>query len=149
MTTNNGKHAEAVFESYWEGRGKSSFIYRFLDAGDLLQRIRAIVGAKFPLGKLAAIIPSQPSDYLVVDAEEGQFFAEVKSSKSPTSFPLSNIKPSQWSAAKRTAAAKGQYWFFIYSYAKDRWYRVPASIVLETQEKSLKWDKLEKYLWKK
>lgn len=149
MSTNNGKHAEAVFEKHWSDRGKASFVYRFLDAGDLLQRIRAIIGSKFPLGKLAAVIPSQPSDYLVVDAEDGTFFAEVKSSKDAVSFPLSNIKPSQWSAAKRTNAARGTYWFFVYSYARDSWYRVPASLFLETQDKSFKWDKLEKFKWKK
>lgn len=149
MSANNGKHAEAVFEQHWLNRGKTSFVYRFMDSTDLLQRIKAIVGPKFPLGNIAKAIPGQPSDFLVIDDEDGTFFAEVKSSKDKTSFPFSNIKPSQWSAAKRTHAARGTYWFFLYSYARDTWYRVPASILLETQDKSLKWDKLEKYKWKK
>lgn len=126
--------AEEEFES-WFTR-KLSFCFKFHDA-------RQAMGAG---GSRRIFTTSHPSDYVVVD-NGSTFYAEVKSSQEPISFPFSSIRKSQWSAAIQVTAAGGSYFFFLKSeYLLPRWYRVPAAVMLELRDgpvKSVKWEHLK------
>lgn len=131
-------NAQKEFESYFQG--KDYFVFEFHDA-----RI-----AKGTGGSNRIFTTSHPSDYIVV-ANGHTFFAEVKSSQEPVSFPFSNIKKSQWSAAKRTVCAKGSYFFFLKNESTKVWYKVPAQVliaVLDLGVKSIRWDTLNTMLWR-
>lgn len=144
MPKNNGKTSEEIFEAYWDARGKRSYYHRLMDTADVMGRVRRALGKAVPI---AGLLPEQPSDYFVVDAEHGTMFAEVKSSQAKVSFPFSNIKRCQTRAAKRALAAGGQYFFFIHALAHECWFKVPAQVILECEGASLKWSQLEKYRW--
>lgn len=127
--------AEQEFETFFPG--KSSFVYKFEDA-------RAVMGA---LKTQKVIVQGRPSDYLVTHLGV-TFFAEVKSSKNPTSFPLANIKQPQWNACIRTVQANGHYWFYIRNENSGVWYAVPGAFFTSLQAsgvKSVKWSDLETY----
>ncbi|MBI1261287.1 MAG: hypothetical protein GC184_06155 [Rhizobiales bacterium] len=146
---NSGKASEEFFEDHWRDRGKATFIYRFPDTGDILKRIRTMIGKVASGTRLAEIIGPQPADYLIVDHEFGTFFAEVKSCSTKKSFPFSNITPSQWSTSKRCEAARGNYYFFIHNVTTDHWYRVPSSVINNAQASSFAWSDLEEnFRWK-
>jgi penicillin-binding protein-related factor A (putative recombinase) len=92
---------------------------------------------------------ARPSDFLVtVDGKT--FFAEVKSSQDPVSFNLNNVEVSQWTAAIRSVAAGGEYFFFLRSEILGKWFKVPASILVEQRKtkKSIKWTEIDQYFWK-
>jgi penicillin-binding protein-related factor A (putative recombinase) len=90
-----------------------------------------------------------PSDFLVVD-DGHTFFAEVKSSHDEVSFNLNNVETMQWTAAIRSSAAAGSYFFFIRSEHLGLWFKVPASVMIEQRKtkKSIKWTELQPYFWK-
>lgn len=136
MVIRNWLDAEAEFEAWFSGT-KLSFAYRFEDA-------RAVMGA---LKSQKVIVQGRPSDFLVTDSGV-TFFAEVKSSENPTSFPLSNIKKPQWNACRRTVAAKGLYFFYIRKEPELVWFKVPGAFFLSLQDddiKSVKWEHFESY----
>jgi penicillin-binding protein-related factor A (putative recombinase) len=135
--TQKWKSVEDAFKSFWNR--KDAFCFQFHDA-------RAAMGAA---GSKRVFTTSHPSDFIVTDRGE-MFYAEVKSSKEQVSFPFSNVKPSQWGAAKRQAAAKGQYFFFLYSVATGNWYRIPSPYLISVKEsgrESVKWAELLDFLW--
>jgi penicillin-binding protein-related factor A (putative recombinase) len=129
--------AEAEFESWFTT--KKSFCFKFHDA-----RM-----AKGTGGSNRIFTASHPADYVVVD-KGVMFYAEVKSSQDPISFPFASIQKSQWSAAMRTHSAGGSYFFFIKSEHRHCWYRVPAEVMLPLREgvsKSVKWEHLAPLIW--
>ena len=132
MSRNTGALAEEEFESFWQAQGKSAHLVRFRDNKDMrgLNHGRALNAFK------------QPSDYLLTC--QGQtLFAEVKSTDNPAGFRLAQIAPHQLGSAQRVVAAGGRYDFFIRS--KDRWFRVPAQVVLAATARTLRWADLEPY----
>tara|TARA_R110002072_G_scaffold26966_17_gene88471 strand:+ start:2652 stop:3086 length:435 start_codon:yes stop_codon:yes gene_type:complete len=130
------KQAEKDFESFMNARGKKAYVHRLTDTAQ----------AKATGGKKAFVV-NQPSDYLGV-LDGNTFFGEVKSSANPTSFPYSNIKKTQLAHARRIIAAGGSYLFFIKSFVLDKWYIVPAQVVINNKtSKSSKWTALAQYEW--
>lgn len=129
--------AEDQFETFFPG--KKVFLYAFEDT----REARKTGGSKKIFTK------ARPSDYLVT--QDGvTFFAEVKSTENKTAFPFSMIKPMQWTAAIACTLAGGIYLFFIRSEAKNIWYKVPASLIIETfnnKRKSLTWTELDPYVF--
>jgi len=134
-TPMNWLSAQEEFESWF--KGKIHFVYQFEDA-------REIMGVT---QSRKVFTKGQPSDYLVVS--NGQvFFAEIKSSENPTSFPLANIKKSQWHTSIRVSAANGDYRFYIRKEPEHIWFKVPAAFFIHLQDagiKSVKWESMEVY----
>lgn len=129
--------AQEEFESWFVG--KTHFVYQFEDA-------RAVMGA---LKSRKVFVQGRPSDYLVT-SDGVTFFAEVKTSENPTSFPLSNIAKAQWNCAIKMVAAKGLYWFYIRKEPDRIWYRVPAVFfvsLFNNQILSAKWKDMESFRW--
>lgn len=129
--------AEKEFEGFFPSLG--AYVYAFEDTRE----------AQRTGGSRRIFTKARPSDYLVT--HEGlTFFAEVKYTDNETSFPLGNIAKEQWSAAMQSTLAGGLYFFFIKSGVMKRWYKVPASVMLETfkVKKSLKWSELESYVYR-
>jgi penicillin-binding protein-related factor A (putative recombinase) len=129
------KSAEKDFEESFKSFGKRAYVFRLTDTAT----------AKAIAGK-GAFIPAQPSDFLVV-CEGDSFFAEVKSSVSKTSFPFSNISTGQINAARRVIAAGGSYVFFIRATVLNKWFRLPAQIIIANSAKSAKWPEWADYEW--
>lgn len=130
------KDAEEEFKSWW--LGKQSFCFQFHDS-------RAAMGAT---GSKRVFTTSHPSDFLVTDRGE-MFYAEVKSFGG-ASFSFSNIKPSQWSAARQQIAAQGKYFFFLFSTSNGNWYKLEASFLLgiyDEGRKSVRVPELLDFLW--
>lgn len=130
------KEAEQEFVSFFASLGKDACIIRLPDTAQ----------AKATSGK-GAFIQAQPSDYLLTLKGETHY-AEVKSTRNPTSFPFSNIKKGQWAASKRVVGAQGSYLFFIKRLPEGTWYVVPARVLhAQRPKKSIPWTLLEKYEW--
>lgn len=139
---NTGKWAEKAFEAFYED--KAFHLYRFEDYGDVNYRS----GRNTRLaGKVG--VSERPSDYLLT--VEGQMsYVEVKSCSGKTSFPFKNIQGGQIKAAMKQTAARGDYWFVIYSVTFQQWFKVPASLVLTTKNegrKSLAYKDIQAYRW--
>jgi penicillin-binding protein-related factor A (putative recombinase) len=137
MSVRTWKSAEEEFASWWWK--KSSYCFQFHDT-------RAAMGAT---GSRRVFTTAHPSDFLVTD-EGVMFYAEVKSSENPVSFPFTNVKPSQWNAARQQVAAGGNYFFFLFSLSNKVWYRIPGSYLVPLKEqgiKSVKWAELLDFLW--
>lgn len=135
MTKNTGKSSEQIFENTLRKLyGSKVFIQEFYDAAYL-----------HGLNKKPVKAPEQPADRLVT--LNGQmFYAEIKSVSKGTSFPFGMIKPNQLRASKLALLAGGNYLFMVHDLQSDIFYRVPASLVLSTQEagkQSLKWSEME------
>lgn len=129
------KRAEKDFEGFFAKQGKDAFVFRLTDTA----------AAKAMNGK-AAFVAAQPSDYIVVSKGE-TMFCEVKSSKSPTSFPHSNIQKNQLAAARRIIKAGGTYVFFLKAYALNKWFIVPAQVIINATKKSTSWSDITSYEW--
>lgn len=128
---------EEAFKSFWPG--KDSYVHQFHDT-------RAAMGAT---GSKRVFTAAHPSDFLVTHKGD-MFYAEVKSSENPVSFPFSNVKPSQWSAARQQVAAGGNYFFYLFSQSNASWYKIPGSYlvpVFVAGRKSVKWAELIDFLW--
>lgn len=69
---------------------------------------------------------ANPADFLVGEPERC-FWAEVKSTMDKDRFSYSQIEPGQRSAATISASIGSPYWFFIYSFALDRWFQLSAA----------------------
>lgn len=130
---NTGKSSEAAFEASYSERG--AYVYRFEDY------------AQVNAGRQTRqrIVANKPSDYHIT--QRGlSFFAEVKSTTKPT-FSFSGIQKGQWIAATEVTAAGGDYYFFIHFLTSNRWYRVPARVILKHPNKSIKESELTLYSW--
>lgn len=131
---NSGTDAQDEWENLMKKiYRKQLHIYRVTDSAE----VRGMAGSGFT--------KPQPSDY-VVTAGGRMFYAEVKSSNNPTSFPFKDITLGQKAAAKKQVAANGEYFFYIKNMTIGRWYEVPAQIifnVIEAGHQSIKWSVLE------
>jgi penicillin-binding protein-related factor A (putative recombinase) len=130
--------AEEDFVNYWVRFGKLADVFKFEDAREAMGLASRKVHTK-----------AQPGDFLVTH-DGHTFFAEVKSCSSETSFPLSNIQPSQWRRATLVSAAHGSYFFYIKSEVRQEWFSVPASYFIRLKAegfKSVKWSELSQYYW--
>lgn len=127
--------AEEEFDSYWTKKGKAAHLFVFKDAATL----RA-------MNKRATAVGTQPSDRLVT-FEGVTFFAEVKSTKEPVSFPFGIIKASQHGYAQMTTAAGGHYFVFVKSLVLNRWFKIPYSAIAAAPGSSIKWTDLETMSW--
>jgi penicillin-binding protein-related factor A (putative recombinase) len=133
----NWKSVEEHFKSFW--LGKESFCFQFHDT-------RAAMGST---GSKRVFTSPHPSDFLVTHKGD-MHYAEVKSSENAVSFPFSNVKPSQWSAARQQVAAGGKYFFYLFSQRNDSWYKIPGSylvLMFEAGRKSVKWSEITDFLW--
>ena len=132
---NSGKPSENRFENALRKLyGARVHIQEFYDAAYLHGLNRKPVKA-----------PDQPADRLVT-LNGTMFYAEIKSVSSGKSFPFGIIKSNQIGAGALVTRAGGDYLFFIHDLQTDTFYKVPASLVLATQEagkQSLKWSEME------
>jgi len=136
MSKNTGTPSERIFvatlEKYWR---KKVFIFRLADAAAAFGRT----------GRLG-LKDKQPSDYIITENGE-MYYAEMKSSTDKSRFALKNISSGQIGAAKRQIAAGGKYYFYLHQLSDDRWFKVPAQVLLDTNKSSIRWDELGSYAW--
>lgn len=124
---NTGKSSEEIFERWAENLG--GFVYRFEDLFDAKRK-----------GKVAN---RKPSDFLLtIDGETS--YAEVKSTVKP-SFTFSNIQPEQWRTAVKQTRAGGQYFFFVHFMTQERWFKLPARVIIDSVKKSINIKELGDY----
>lgn len=138
------KIVEAAFEAYYNNSRKDTYLYRFEDFGDV--NFRSGRNTRLA-GKVG--VNERPSDYLLTDNGQTSY-VEVKSCSNKTSFPFSNIQGSQWRTAIQQVRAKGPYYFVIYSAEQKSWFKVPATVLVETREagkKSLAYKDIQAYRW--
>lgn len=138
------KKAEKAFEAFYGNHRKDCNLYRFEDFGDV--NFRSGRNTRLA-GKVG--VTERPSDYLLT--VQGQMaYVEVKSCANKTSFPFSNIRGSQWRSALKQTKAGGEYLFMIYSSEHNQWFRVPASVLIETKDngkQSLAYKDIQAYRW--
>lgn len=138
MAKNTGKSSESFFEGIWRALGKRAFCYRIADAAEVRGRTGNIGTTR-----------ATPSDYIVTS--EGQtFYAEVKSTQNPTSFPFSLLKKGQQAAGPQVIAAGGSYFVFVHNLTTDTWYRVPYAVIMAVKDigrASIPWSELETLKW--
>lgn len=124
MTTktprNTGKDSEDIFEAAVEAVG--GFADRLSDM--------------FDAAKSKMVSTRKPSDFIVsVNGET--FYAEVKSISEKDRFNFQDIQPAQWRSATRATRAGGKYFFFLHFKAFNRWFKVPAAVILNSEKKSI------------
>lgn len=119
MAKNTGKTSEDIFENALTAVG--AFVLRNTDLYDAAKK-RLVTGNK-------------PSDFLVTYGET--WYAEVKSIESGNRFSFSSIQQEQWRVATRVNKAGGKYFFYLHFMAEDQWFKVPASVILQSDKKSL------------
>lgn len=118
--------------------GKGVYIHRFTDASDVRGFMGGISGGRAAKGTA----PPQPADFHVTH-DDTAFYADVKHCEDAVSFPFSDIRPTQWSAAKQVTAAGGDYVFAIYAAKLKRWFAVPFEVIESHERKSIKWAELD------
>lgn len=136
---------EAVFEAFYPDKYPGTFVYRFPDFADL----------NFKRGRRTNVTgmqsaAEQPSDYLITLSTVGTFFAEVKATKSKTSFSYSDISGSQLRAATKQVKAGGDYFFIIEAYEIREWFMVSAEYILRSRKqgnKSVKFKDIQGCRW--
>lgn len=131
---NDGTEAEAEFERIIETKfGKKAFLWRPADT-------KSVKGAS-----KVGFTQGNPADY-VLTLYGNMWYAEVKSCSDPVSFSFSQFTKAQHAGMVRQVAAGGFYEVYVFSTLRQRWYLIPASLILSQREagiKSLKWDTLE------
>jgi penicillin-binding protein-related factor A (putative recombinase) len=132
--------AQDEFETYMAAGGKRVFVHRITDSAE----VRGMTAGMS--GRATGHTKEQPADYVIVSFDT-MYYAEVKSSKNPTSFPFKNIERGQWNAATRTDRAGGIYLFFLKNLVTGVWYKVPARVLLDHTAKSIKWSDLQTHIW--
>lgn len=135
---NTGSHSEQEFQRKMKRyHGKKCKIYKVTDTKEV--RGRSGSGST----------KKQPCDFMVTELGV-MYYCEVKSSQNKTSFPFSNIKPHQFTAAKSQLLAGGYYTFMLHNLNTNTWYDVPAYIILSLRsegKQSIKWDELNDLIW--
>lgn len=124
--SNSGKISEAKFEKWCEQLG---YLHRFEDLFDALKK-----------GKAAN---QRPSDYLAT-IEGTTHYCEVKST-GKKSLAFSAITPSQWKTATKVTKHNGTYFFFIHFLDVDKWFAVPARVLLNHDKQSININLLDRY----
>lgn len=123
---NTGKSSEDIFEANVEAQG--GFADRLSDLFDAV--------------KQRMVTTRKPSDFIVTVQGE-TWYAEVKSISEKDRFSFQSIQPSQWRSATRVTRAGGKYFFFLHFIAFNRWFKVPAEVLLNSEKKSLTIRELE------
>lgn len=116
---NTGKPSEDLFLRWADNQ--KGFVHRFTDLYDAKKK-----------GKAAN---EQPSDFLLT-LPGFMCYAEVKSTTKP-SFSFAQIQPKQWKTALKQTKAGGHYLFFVHFLTENRWFRIPARVILDSERKSL------------
>ncbi len=137
MSKKEWEEAEEQFISFFQR--KDQYVFQFQDS----RKVNKLHG-----GTSRVFTGTHPSDMIVTDRGV-TFYAEVKRSENPTSFPFANVKSSQWVAATRQVAAGGLYFFFLRHDPEGQWYKVPAAIMLLKYDvkKSVRWTDIEQFKW--
>lgn len=125
MSVNDGKESESIFLKVLASQ--NAFVYRFEDLYDAKRK-----------GKVAN---RKPCDFLVTHKGK-TIYAEVKSTIK-NSFSFSNIQPEQWRTAVKSTASGGLYRFFVHFTSVNRWFSIPASIIIDSKKKSISIKDLE------
>lgn len=132
MTINTGKPSEAIFESFMAQTG--AHVYRFEDYADVTK------GRRFS----KKIVSSKPSDYIVTYMGTTAF-TEVKSISTGPRFDFSRIEKRQWREAFHVTRNEGKYYFYLHFMESNRWYQVPAKVILSSSKKSIREDEIQQY----
>lgn len=138
MAKNTGKLSEKIFELYHDRLGKRAYYYRIADAAEHYGRT----------GKISHVRPT-PSDYILT-VDGSTFYAEVKSTQNPTSFPFALLKKGQSAAGLQVVGAGGDYVIFVHNLTTDTWYRIPYQVlraVKDIGKSSIPWSELENLKW--
>ena len=134
MSKNTGKSTESDFEDILRSMGKKAYFHRLVDAST----IHGLTGK-------SGQAPPQPSDYVAVIDGITQF-AEVKSTQNISSFPFSLLRTKQSAAAKQVLAAGGDYFVYVKSIMRGKWYRLDYKRIElyknTLDEQSIKWDEM-------
>ena len=110
---NTGAPSEQQFEDLMLATyGKRVYLYRIEDAK-----------AAYGLNNRAVKTNARPSDYIVT-ANGDMFYAEVKSTVSPTHAAF-KLRKGQTVAITRQIAAGGKYYVFVHSIHHGKWYKLP------------------------
>lgn len=117
---NTGKPSEQIFEQTFEGLG--AFVNRISDS--------------FDAAKQRKVTTRKPSDFIVT-YQGDTFYAEIKSISEKDRFSFSSIQPEQWRVATRVYRAGGKYYFYLHFIAFNRWFKVPAEVILNSEKKSI------------
>lgn len=136
MAKNTGKPSEELFEDHFTRFGKAAYVYRFVDAAEVRGRT----------GRIGMIRPA-PSDFFVVH-NGNSFFAEVKSTQNPTSFPFSLLRRTQSAHAKMVMSAGASYFVFLHDLTRNLWFKIPYSFIEGwTKSKSIPWQHLSEFTY--
>lgn len=118
--SNTGKSSEEIFEAFIQSQG--GYADRLSDLIDAVKQRK--------------VATQKPSDFIVTLKGEIHY-AEVKSISEKDRFSFSGIQPSQWRAATHVTRAGGQYFFYLHFVAFNRWFKIPAKVILNSEKKSL------------
>lgn len=117
---NTGKESEAIFEAVLTELG--AFVNRISDAFEERTKRR--------------LTTRKPSDFIVT--HQGKtWYAEVKSISEKDRFSFSAIQPEQFRVASNVRRTGGEYIFYLHFIAFNRWFKVPAERILNSEKKSL------------
>src|SRR5262245_53215631 len=120
MKRNTGQPSQTIFEAMMTARfGTKVFVHRITDAAEV-----------HGMNKRAVIVKEQPSDYIVT-ANGDMHYAEVKSTTDDR-FKKSLIRKGQLIAARKQVAARGGYFFYVHALSISRWFKLPASLILNS-----------------
>lgn len=130
---NTGKNSEDIFQTFMEGQG--AHVYRFEDYAE----------ANFGNARQKRkIVSSKPSDFITT-LHGITAFTEVKSISKGTRFDFSRIEKRQWREAVKVTKAYGRYYFYLHFLESDRWYAVPAALILMMEKKSVQEKDVSEY----
>lgn len=88
-------------------------------------------------------VSKSPCDFFVMERGTS-YLAEVKSTTSPRGYSFS-FEKMQWIAMTRAAALGSPYFVFIHAVIRNKWYKVPCEVFVNSLKKSFTWDELSKY----
>jgi hypothetical protein len=131
---NTGKPSQTIFETMMTARfGIRAYVYQLTDAAE----VHGMNAGQ------SILVKKQPSDF-VVTLDGDMHYAEVKSTIGDC-FKKSLIKKGQLIAARKQVAARGGYFFYVHALTIGRWFKLPASLILNSAKASWKWGELEAF----
>lgn len=139
MAKNKGSQAEDDFDAIITRMGKRAYLHWLVDAAEIKGRT----------GRMG-LVRAMPSD-AVLTIDGITEYAEVKSSEDATAFRFSLLRTKQSAAAKMILSAGGTYSIFVRSWKRNRWFKVPYSLVNAVKDggkSSIPWTDLEDFEWK-
>lgn len=128
--------AENVVLDYFKS-SKDCCAFRLNDTRDINAQLK-----RFGTNKPMVYAHSKPSDIIIVE-RGSTYFAEVKSTENLKGITKS-LFSQQVGSRERILRSGGEYYYFIYSLVKARWYKVPGSIIAENANRT--WDELAVYV---